>query len=75
MRETFVMIHGSWHGGWAWEEVVHNLLGKGHSAVAPTLPGHGPRAVRVGIADEDCVRAVVAYIQRHQAEERRLGRA
>jgi hypothetical protein len=19
MNETFVLLHGSWHGGWAWE--------------------------------------------------------
>jgi pimeloyl-ACP methyl ester carboxylesterase len=66
MRKTFVMVHGSWHGGWAWQEVVHQLSGKGHRAEAPTLPGHGPRAMRVGITHEDCVREVVAYIQQRR---------
>ena len=66
MSKTFVMIHGSWHGGWAWQEVVRHLSKKGHIAEAPTLPGHGPGATRLGIAHEDCVRAVVAYIQRHR---------
>ena len=68
MRKTFVMIHGSWHGGWAWQEVVRHLLDKGHSAEAPTLPGHGPQAMRLGIAHHDCVRAVVAYIEQHGLE-------
>jgi pimeloyl-ACP methyl ester carboxylesterase len=68
MRKTFVMIHGSWHGGWAWQEVVRHLLDKGHSAVAPTLPGHGPQVIRLGIAHHDCVSAVVAYIQQHRLE-------
>jgi len=22
MDETFVLLHGSWHGGWAWEPVA-----------------------------------------------------
>jgi pimeloyl-ACP methyl ester carboxylesterase len=66
MRKAFVMIHGSWHGGWAWQEVVRHLLDKGHSAEAPTLPGHGPQAMRSGIAHHDCVRAVVAYIQQQR---------
>src|SRR3974390_3402763 len=68
MSKTFVMIHGSWHGGWAWQEVVRHLSKKGHIAEAPTLPGHGPRAKRSGIAHEDCVRGVVAYIQQHRLE-------
>jgi hypothetical protein len=60
MGKTFVLIHGSWHGGWAWQEVVRHLLGRGHSAEAPTLPGHGPLTIRFGIRHEDCVSAVVA---------------
>jgi pimeloyl-ACP methyl ester carboxylesterase len=68
MSKTFVMVHGSWHGGWAWQEVVRHLSNKGHSAEAPTLPGHGPRAMRLGIAHQDCVRGVVAYIQEHRLE-------
>ena len=68
MSKTFVMIHGSWHGGWAWQEVVRHLSQKGHIAKAPTLPGHGPRAMRLGLAHDDCVRAVVAYIQQHRLE-------
>src|SRR5215472_12004575 len=68
MSKAFVMIHGSWHGGWAWQEVVRHLLDKGHSAEAPTLPGHGPQAMRLGIAHHDCVHAVVAYIKKRRLE-------
>jgi hypothetical protein len=32
MSETFVLIHGSWHGGWAWQAVICNLSAKGHHA-------------------------------------------
>ena len=32
---------------------------------APTLPGHGPGAMRAGITHQDCVDAVVTHLQRH----------
>jgi pimeloyl-ACP methyl ester carboxylesterase len=35
---TFALIHGAWHGGWAWEHVVAELERAGHAAVAPDLP-------------------------------------
>jgi pimeloyl-ACP methyl ester carboxylesterase len=38
---TYVMIHGAWHGGWCWDQVVRRLEAAGHRAVAPDLPGHG----------------------------------
>ncbi len=39
MVHHFVLIHGSWHGGWCWDGVVAELERRGHSAEAPTLPG------------------------------------
>jgi pimeloyl-ACP methyl ester carboxylesterase len=38
---TFVLIHGSWEGGWAWYKVVSRLEQAGHIALAPDLPGMG----------------------------------
>ncbi|MFM5955439.1 MAG: alpha/beta fold hydrolase [Novosphingobium sp.] len=35
----FVLIHGSWHGGWCFDEVTHRLEAAGHRVTAPTLPG------------------------------------
>jgi len=69
MSKTFVMIHGSWHCGWAWQGVMRHLAGKGHVTHAPTLPGHGPQAARHGIRHQDCVRAVIAYIQERCLED------
>jgi pimeloyl-ACP methyl ester carboxylesterase len=63
VSKTFVLIHGTWHGGWAWREVVHCLASKGHRAHAPTLAGHGPGATRLGITHRDCVSSVVDYIR------------
>ena len=63
MNNTFLLIHGSWHGGWAWHSVVRDLSEKGHRAHAPTLAGHGPGATRHGIKHEDCVDSVVTYLE------------
>lgn len=41
---TFILIHGSWHGGWCWNKVVPLLEREGHKAFAPDLPGHGKDA-------------------------------
>ena len=38
---TYVLIHGAFHGGWCWDKVVPLLEKKGHTVVAPDLPGHG----------------------------------
>ena len=62
MSKTFVLIHGTWHGGWAWQGVVDYLSQKGHRSHAPTLAGHGPGATRSGITHEHCVNSVVSYI-------------
>lgn len=63
MSKTFVLIHGTWHGGWAWKDVVRHLSTKGHLAHTPTLAGHRPGAVRAGITHQDCVNSVVACIR------------
>src|SRR5262245_13853653 len=38
---TFVLVHGSWHGGWCWYKVVPRLERAGHKVVAPDLPSPG----------------------------------
>ncbi|MBV8791278.1 MAG: alpha/beta hydrolase [Pseudolabrys sp.] len=43
-RRTFVLVHGAWHGGWAWTRVVERLRAKGHAVYAPSLTGLGERA-------------------------------
>jgi len=36
---TVVLLHGSFHGGWCWDDVAEGLRKRGHAAIAPTLPG------------------------------------
>ena len=40
---TFVLVHGAWHGGWCWRRVVAILQSAGHVVFAPTLTGFGER--------------------------------
>ena len=40
---TFVLVHGSWHGGWCWRRVADRLEKRGHKVFAPTLTGLGER--------------------------------
>ena len=51
---TFVLIHGSYQGGWIWKKVATRLRAAGHDVYAPTLDGCGERAsqVRAGIDTE-----------------------
>ena len=51
---TFVLIHGSYQGGWIWKPVAARLRAAGHEVYAPTLDGCGERAsqVRPGITTE-----------------------
>lgn len=35
---TFGLVHGAWHGGWCWEQLIPELRARGHNAVAPDLP-------------------------------------
>src|SRR4029434_9965149 len=41
---TFVLVHGAWHGGWAWRRVADLLRARGHIVFTPTLTGLGERA-------------------------------
>ena len=64
MAETFVLLHGSWHGGWAWEPTAWCLRELGHEAYAPTYPGHQPGADPApAIRHQDYVRSVVDFIE------------
>lgn len=51
---TFVLVHGSYQGGWIWRRVADRLRAAGHRVYAPTLDGCGERKgqVRAGITTE-----------------------
>jgi hypothetical protein len=41
---TFVLVHGHWHGGWAFAPVQRVLEARGHRTLAPDLPSDQPGA-------------------------------
>jgi pimeloyl-ACP methyl ester carboxylesterase len=68
---TFVLVHGAWHGGWAWRRVIPPLLQAGHEVHAPTLTGVSDRAhllnPSVGLSTH--VQDVVALIEAHDLHD------
>lgn len=58
MGEHFVLIHGAWHGGWSWDGVIQELNQAGHTAEAPTMPGHNPGDDRSQIKFDDYVNKI-----------------
>jgi len=43
-QRTFVLVHGTWHGGWCWRRVADALERKGHKVYAPSLTGLADRS-------------------------------
>jgi pimeloyl-ACP methyl ester carboxylesterase len=59
---TFVLVHGAWHDGSAWDQTIRHLGSQGHPAFAPTMAGHGksrPRNVDHRECTDSIVRAIV----------------
>ena len=63
MGKHFVLIHGAWHGGWAWEGVIRELEKLGHTAEAPTMPGHNPDDKRSDVRLDDYVNRIVDVLK------------
>ncbi len=40
---TYVLVHGAWHGGWCWTRVADQLRAAGHRVFTPTCTGLGER--------------------------------
>lgn len=41
MKNTYVMVHGAWVGGWCFDKIKTILEKEGHRVIAIDLPGHG----------------------------------
>ncbi|MBN2124107.1 MAG: alpha/beta fold hydrolase [Deltaproteobacteria bacterium] len=67
MGRHFVLVHGAWHGGWCWEGVRRELEKAGHTAEAPTMPGHDPEDDRSGIRFDDYVDKIAGLLNRKAA--------
>ena len=40
---NFVLVHGSYQGGWIWQRVASRLRAAGHTVFAPTMLGCAER--------------------------------
>ncbi|OBJ54852.1 alpha/beta fold hydrolase [Mycobacterium sp. 1423905.2] len=58
---TYVLIHGGFHDGSAWNTVVARLEKRGHTALAPTLTGRG-KNVDPTVGLDQCSQSVVEHI-------------
>jgi pimeloyl-ACP methyl ester carboxylesterase len=68
MAETFVLVAGAWHGGWAWNAVASRLRALGHRVLAPTMPGLGDDDPR-GVGLQDAVAVLTRHIERHDLHD------
>jgi len=59
--ETFVLVHGAWHDGSAWDPTVRHLESRGQRAFAPTMAGHGKSAAR-NVNHAQCTESIVRAI-------------
>ena len=55
---TFCLLHGNWHDGSCWDELIPALEARGHEAVAPDLPVDDP-----GTSWEDRVRPPLSRLE------------
>lgn len=65
---TFVLVHGAWHGGWCWYKVAALLRQKGHTVLAPDLPGHGRDQTPINAVSMQSYAQRVADVMRTASE-------
>jgi len=68
---TYVLLHGAWHGGWAWRRVAPLLRAAGHEVHAPTLTGVSDRAHLIGpaVGLGTHIQDVTALLEAHDAQD------
>jgi pimeloyl-ACP methyl ester carboxylesterase len=47
-KAHFVLVHGTWHGGWCWQWLAPFLELQGHKVTTPTMTGCGERRHLIG---------------------------
>jgi pimeloyl-ACP methyl ester carboxylesterase len=65
---TYVLVHGSWHDGAAWQPVIEYLASKGHQAFGPTVAGHG-QGVDKNVNHAQSVQSIVDFIVENELSE------
>src|SRR3954470_8016972 len=55
-NQTFVLIHGAWHGAWCWHKLTPLLEGSGARVIAPDLGALG--------SFEECAQLISEILER-----------
>lgn len=64
-KQTYILVHSAWLGGWQWENVAKILNDKGHTVIAPDLPGHGSeKTAPADITMEDYVTTITSILDK-----------
>jgi len=58
---TFVLVHGSFHDGSVWNQVINRLQHHGHEAFGPTIAGHG-KSVFKEVSHAQSTQSIVDFI-------------
>lgn len=58
---SFVLVHGSWDDGSAWDATIRQLDSDGHQAFAPTIAGRGKGVPKL-VNHAQSTQSIVAYI-------------
>jgi pimeloyl-ACP methyl ester carboxylesterase len=68
---TFVLVHGAWHGGWCWRRVEDILRAKGYRVFAPSLTGLGDRAhlFSEAISLETHIQDIVSFVEAEELND------
>ncbi len=68
---NFVLVHGTWHGGWCWSRVASLLRTRGHIVWTPTQTGSGERAHLLSndITLETFVQDITGVLQAEELDE------
>lgn len=68
---NYVLAHGSWHGGWCWNEVAQALRAQGHRVFTPSYTGMGDRAhlINKQITIDTFIEDLVQVIQTEELED------
>lgn len=68
---TFVLVHGTWHGGWVWRDVRRLLRERGHRVFTPTCTGCGERVHLTGadVGLETHIQDIVNVIEYEELED------
>ncbi len=66
--QTYVLVHGAWHGAWCWERLAPLLQAQGKKVVMPELPGHGKDNAPIGEQNLETYARAVAKVLDEQEE-------